>query len=66
MTWDCVRALRPPPRFIPQGRPKTTPLRLQLGGDAADAVRSHAETLLADLDKWERVSRRTSFAPQPA
>jgi NAD(P)-dependent dehydrogenase (short-subunit alcohol dehydrogenase family) len=45
---------------------QTTPLRLQLGDDAVAAVRSHAETLLADLNKWERVSRATSFAPQPA
>jgi len=45
---------------------ETTPLRLQLGGDAVEAVRSHAETLLADLSRWERVSRETSFAPLPA
>jgi NAD(P)-dependent dehydrogenase (short-subunit alcohol dehydrogenase family) len=44
---------------------ETRPLRLQLGGDAVAAVRSHAETLLADLRQWERVSRATSFAPQP-
>jgi hypothetical protein len=36
-----------------------TPLRLQLGDDAVDAVRAHAETLLADLAAWERVSRDT-------
>jgi NAD(P)-dependent dehydrogenase (short-subunit alcohol dehydrogenase family) len=42
---------------------ETTPLRLQLGGDSVDAVRSHAEMLLADLTRWEGVSRGTSFAP---
>lgn len=35
------------------------PLRLQLGDDAVDAVRAHAETLLADLASWERVARDT-------
>jgi len=38
-----------------------TPLRLALGGDAVDAIRRHAETLLADMAKWEKVSRGTSF-----
>jgi NAD(P)-dependent dehydrogenase (short-subunit alcohol dehydrogenase family) len=38
-----------------------TPLRLQLGGDAVDQVRRHAETLLADMTKWEKVSRGTGF-----
>jgi hypothetical protein len=42
---------------------ETTPLRLQLGDDVVAAVRSHAETLLADLSRWERVSGGTSFAP---
>jgi NAD(P)-dependent dehydrogenase (short-subunit alcohol dehydrogenase family) len=36
-----------------------TPLRLQLGDDAVDAVRAHAEGLLADLAAWERVARDT-------
>ncbi|HEX3912832.1 MAG TPA: oxidoreductase [Steroidobacteraceae bacterium] len=36
-----------------------TPLRLQLGGDAVDAVRSHAQTLLEDLAVWEAVARST-------
>jgi len=45
---------------------ETTPLRLQLGGDSVEAVRSHAETLLADMAKWERVSRGTAFGSQPA
>ncbi len=34
----------------------TTPLRLQLGHDAVDAVREHAEQLLADLAAWEGVA----------
>jgi NAD(P)-dependent dehydrogenase (short-subunit alcohol dehydrogenase family) len=38
-----------------------TPLRLQLGSDAIDAVRAHAETLLADLRRWEDVGRATAF-----
>ena len=38
-----------------------TPLRLALGSDAVDAIRRHAETLLADMAKWEKVSRGTSF-----
>jgi NAD(P)-dependent dehydrogenase (short-subunit alcohol dehydrogenase family) len=38
-----------------------TPLRLQLGDDSVDAVRAHAETLLADLATWERVSRDTKL-----
>jgi hypothetical protein len=45
---------------------ETTPLRLQLGADSVAAVRSHAETLLADLSKWEPMSRGTSFTSQPA
>jgi len=36
-----------------------TPLRLALGGDAVDAMRSHCQTLLADLAKWEAISRAT-------
>jgi len=39
----------------------STPLRLQLGGDAVDAVRTHAQALLADLDAWEAVARGTDF-----
>jgi len=38
-----------------------TPLRLALGGDAVDAMRSHCQTLLADLAKWEPISRATGF-----
>jgi NAD(P)-dependent dehydrogenase (short-subunit alcohol dehydrogenase family) len=44
----------------------TTPLRLQLGADAIDAVRAHAQTMLADMDAWESVSRATAFAASPA
>jgi NAD(P)-dependent dehydrogenase (short-subunit alcohol dehydrogenase family) len=38
-----------------------TPLRLALGGDAVDAIRNHCQTLLADLAKWEPISRATGF-----
>jgi NAD(P)-dependent dehydrogenase (short-subunit alcohol dehydrogenase family) len=31
---------------------EATPLRLQLGQDAVDAVRAHAQQLLADLERW--------------
>jgi NAD(P)-dependent dehydrogenase (short-subunit alcohol dehydrogenase family) len=44
---------------------EATPLRLQLGADSVAAVRSHAETLLADMGKWEHVSHGTSFPPRP-
>ena len=37
------------------------PLRLQLGGDSVDAVRAHAQALLADMAAWEAVSRATDF-----
>ena len=33
------------------------PLRLALGGDAVDAIRTKYDRLLADLDAWEPVSR---------
>ena len=36
-----------------------TPLRLQLGADAVEAVRGHAEALLADLAAWEAVANAT-------
>lgn len=38
-----------------------TPLRLQLGADAVDAVRAHGQTLLADLEAWEAVARATAL-----
>jgi NAD(P)-dependent dehydrogenase (short-subunit alcohol dehydrogenase family) len=34
-----------------------TPLRLALGGDAVDAMRSHCQAMLADLAKWEPIAR---------
>ncbi len=36
-----------------------TPLRLQLGADAVDAVRNHAEALLLDLAQWRDVAVAT-------
>lgn len=38
-----------------------TPLRLQLGRDAVDTVRAHAQQLLADLDQWEKLALDTRF-----
>ena len=38
-----------------------TPLRLQLGGDAVDAVRTHSEALLKDLATWEALARDTTL-----
>jgi NAD(P)-dependent dehydrogenase (short-subunit alcohol dehydrogenase family) len=38
-----------------------TPLRLQLGADAVDAIRGHSETLLNELAAWETLARGTSF-----
>jgi NAD(P)-dependent dehydrogenase (short-subunit alcohol dehydrogenase family) len=34
-----------------------TPLRLAVGSDAVDAIRDHAQSLLAELSAWEDVSR---------
>lgn len=42
-------------------RADRTPLRLQLGADAVDAVRAHAEGLLADLGVWDGIGRATGF-----
>ncbi|MEM9977856.1 MAG: SDR family NAD(P)-dependent oxidoreductase, partial [Cyanobacteria bacterium P01_D01_bin.2] len=36
-----------------------TPLRLQLGQDAVDAIKGHAEQLLADLEVWREVAVAT-------
>jgi hypothetical protein len=36
-----------------------TPLRLQLGKDAVDAIRQHSNTLLSDLTAWEAVALDT-------
>lgn len=38
-----------------------TPLRLVLGSDAVDAIRAHAQKLLADLAQWEETARATAF-----
>jgi NAD(P)-dependent dehydrogenase (short-subunit alcohol dehydrogenase family) len=38
-----------------------TPLRLQLGADAVEAVRDHAQALLKELGDWEQLARGTSF-----
>jgi len=37
------------------------PLRLALGNDAVDGIRSHAEGVLRNLAEWEAVSRRAVF-----
>lgn len=42
-------------------RAAQTPLRLQLGRDALDAVRGHAEQLLRDLEAWAPVGAATAF-----
>lgn len=39
---------------------ETTPLRLALGVDAIDAIRGHAEAMLADLAAWETEGRATA------
>ena len=39
----------------------TPPLRLALGDDAVDAIRSKHDQLRADLDGWENVSRSTTL-----
>ena len=36
-----------------------TPLRLQLGEDAVAAVRTHAKTMLEDLEHWQAVAANT-------
>ena len=38
---------------------ENTPLRLQLGADAVEAVRAHAQGLLADLAVWEPAATAT-------
>ncbi len=42
-------------------RADKTPLRLQLGEDAVAAVRTHAQTLLAELDQWQTVATNTQL-----
>jgi len=41
---------------------ENTPLRLQLGEDAIDAVRGHARKLLDDLERWAPVGADTRIA----
>jgi NAD(P)-dependent dehydrogenase (short-subunit alcohol dehydrogenase family) len=43
-------------------RDPNTPLRLQLGKDAVDMIRAHAESLLADLKQWEALAVDTRIA----
>jgi hypothetical protein len=38
-----------------------TPLRLQLGEDAVEAVRTHAKTLLDDLERWQPTAVNTKI-----
>jgi NAD(P)-dependent dehydrogenase (short-subunit alcohol dehydrogenase family) len=38
-----------------------TPLRLQLGDDAVDSVRAHAEAMLADMAAWESLARSVNL-----
>ena len=40
---------------------QNTPLRLQLGADAVDAVRTHSEALLRDLAAWAGLAKSTAF-----
>lgn len=40
---------------------ENTPLRLQLGEDAVNAIRQHSESLLKDLSTWERVAMTTKI-----
>jgi len=40
---------------------KNTPLRLQLGADAIEAVKAHAEDLLQDLETWKPIGLDTTF-----
>ncbi|OZB59723.1 MAG: short-chain dehydrogenase/reductase [Lysobacterales bacterium 14-68-21] len=42
-------------------RAEHTPLRLQLGQDAHDAVRAHAEQMLRELAAWAPVGTATAF-----
>ncbi|MEM7644039.1 MAG: oxidoreductase [Pseudomonadota bacterium] len=42
------------------------PLRLALGADAVDAIRDHAEAVLAELARWEDVARDTVLADAAA
>jgi NAD(P)-dependent dehydrogenase (short-subunit alcohol dehydrogenase family) len=39
-----------------------TPLRLPLGDDAVNGIRTHLDTVRTELHTWEAVSRGTAFA----
>jgi NAD(P)-dependent dehydrogenase (short-subunit alcohol dehydrogenase family) len=39
----------------------STPLRLPLGSDAVDAIAAHLDTTRADLVRWEKVARETTY-----
>ena len=43
-----------------------TPLRLQLGTDAVEAVRAHSEQLLSDLRAWQAIAADTKIDPVAA
>lgn len=43
-----------------------TPLRLALGADSVDAIRAHAEDLLAELSRWDSTGRDVAFAEDAA
>ncbi|HLJ88102.1 MAG TPA: oxidoreductase [Candidatus Angelobacter sp.] len=43
-----------------------TPLRLQLGEDSVSAIRAHAETLLTEMQQWQRVAADTKVSPTKA
>ena len=40
---------------------ENTPLRLPLGTDAIGAIRRHSESLLAEINAWERLTSATGF-----
>ncbi len=40
---------------------ENTPLRLQLGKDAVDAIKAHGEQLLVDLETWKEVAENTAY-----
>src|SRR6202161_3634229 len=40
----------------------STPLRLPLGDDAVDAIRSHLDSTRADLHTWDKLARNTRLA----
>jgi NAD(P)-dependent dehydrogenase (short-subunit alcohol dehydrogenase family) len=41
------------------------PLRLALGGDAVDSIRTKHQQLTAELQGWESLSRSTAFSDKP-